>query len=214
VLDEARNHDGAAAIRDWAKDARRRYRFHAEPRSFEPVSDGGTVTAHLTGDFPGAPADLRYRFELAGDRVTNLEITLRDPRTELAGRRALVTGGGQGIGAAIVRRLSRAGATVFTTARTAPKRLETPDLFVAADVATSEGAACVAEAALARLGGIDLVVHNVGGSSAPGGGYAALTDDDWSVAIDTNLLSAVRARPRSRPGDDRAGLKWQEPTRR
>jgi NAD(P)-dependent dehydrogenase (short-subunit alcohol dehydrogenase family) len=50
----------------------------------------------------------------------------------------------------------------------------------------------VAEAALTRLGGIDVLVHNVGGSSAPGGGYAALTDDDWSGALDANLLSAVR----------------------
>lgn len=192
VLDEARNHDGSAAIRDWAAEARRRYRFHAEPRSFEPAPDGGTVTAHLIGDFPGAPADLRYRFRLAGERIADLEITLRDPRIEFAGRRVLVTGGGQGIGAAVVRRLRQAGAIVFTAARTAREPLEASGLFVAADVATSEGAAQVADAVLARLGGIDVVVHNVGGSSAPGGGYAALTDEDWSAALGANLLSAVR----------------------
>ena len=192
VLDEARDHDGVTAIRDWAADARHRYRFHAEPRSFEPAPDGGTVTAHLTGDFPGAPADLRYRFRLAGDRVADLEITLRDPRAEFTGRRVLVTGGGQGIGAAVVRRLRRAGAVAFTTARTTPEPLDEPDLFAAADVATQKGAARVAEAALARLGGIDVVVHNVGGSSAPGGGYAALSDNEWAAALDANLLSAVR----------------------
>jgi NAD(P)-dependent dehydrogenase (short-subunit alcohol dehydrogenase family) len=192
LRDEAREHDGSAAIRDWAADARRRYTFRAEPRSFEPSPDGGTVTAHLTGDFPGAPADLRYRFRLAGDRVADLEIVLRDPHAELTGRRVLVTGGGQGIGAAVVRRLRKAGATVFTTARTVTGSLEAPDLFVAADVATPDGAARVAEAALARLNGIDLLVHNVGGSSAPAGGYAALTDDDWAAALNTNLLSAVR----------------------
>ena len=192
VLDEARDHDGSAAIRDWAAKARRLYRFRADPRSFEPVPDGGTVTAHLTGDFPGAPADLRYRFRIAGDRVADLEITLRDPRAELTGRRVIVTGGGQGIGAAVVRRLRNAGATVFTTTRTAPEPLDAPDLFVAADVATADGAARVAEATLARLGGIDVIVHNVGGSSAPGGGYAALTDDDWAAALNANLLSAVR----------------------
>lgn len=191
VLDEGRRRDGSAAIRDWAAEARRRYRFHAEPRSFEPAADGGTVTAHLTGDFPGAPADLRYRFRLAGDRVADLEITLRDPRAEFAGRRVLVTGGGQGIGAAVVRRLRSAGATVFTTTRTAPESIEAPDLFLAADVATADGAARVAETTLARLGGIDVLVHNVGGSSAPGGGYAALTDDDWAAALNANLLSAV-----------------------
>jgi NAD(P)-dependent dehydrogenase (short-subunit alcohol dehydrogenase family) len=192
VLDEGRDHVGSAAIRDWAAEARRRYRFHAEPRSFEPTPDGGTVTAHLTGDFPSAPADLRYRFRLARERVADLEITLRDPRAELTGRRVLVTGGGQGIGAAVVRRLRQAGAVVVTAARTVREPLEAPDFFVAADVATPQGAAQVADAALARLGGLDVVVHNVGGSSAPDGGYAALTDDDWDAALAANLLSAVR----------------------
>src|SRR5262245_12106928 len=72
VLDEARDHDGSAAIREWAAEGRRRYSFHADPRSFEPSEDGGTVTAHLIGDFPGAPADLRYRFQLAGEQVKDL----------------------------------------------------------------------------------------------------------------------------------------------
>lgn len=34
------------------------------------------MTARLTGDFPGAPADLRYRFTLDGDEISDLEITL------------------------------------------------------------------------------------------------------------------------------------------
>ena len=37
-----------------------------------------------------------------------------------------------------------------------------------------------------------MLIHNVGGSSAPGGGYAALTDDHWTDALNANLLSAVR----------------------
>lgn len=85
VLDESRDHVGAAAIRDWAGEARRRYRFRAEARSFEGTPDGGTVTAHLTGEFPGAPADLRYRFRLTDDKVADLEITVRDPRAEFTG---------------------------------------------------------------------------------------------------------------------------------
>ena len=43
-----------------------------------------------------------------------------------------------------------------------------------------------------RLGGVDILVHNVGGSSAPGGGFAALTDDEWQHALNSNLLAAVR----------------------
>jgi len=40
-------------------------------------------------------------------------------------------------------------------------------------------------------GGVDILINNVGGSSAPGGGFAALTDDDWQAAVDQNLLAAV-----------------------
>jgi NAD(P)-dependent dehydrogenase (short-subunit alcohol dehydrogenase family) len=46
--------------------------------------------------------------------------------------------------------------------------------------------------ALERFGGIDLLINNVGGSSAPGGGVLALTDEDWQAALETNLLAAVR----------------------
>ena len=192
VRDEGRDHIGRAALRDWAEDARRKYAFQAEPRSLEPEADSFWVTAHLTGDFPGAPADLRYRFRLRDGKISDLAITLRNPAAEFAGRRALVTGGTQGIGAAVVRRLRGAGATVFTTARRPPEALDQPDLFVVADVSTPDGAAAVAELALARLGGVDILVHAVGGSTASGGGFAALGEPDWAGALDANLLSAVR----------------------
>ena len=110
----------------------------------------------------------------------------------LSGRRALVTGGTQGIGKAVVARLREAGAAVLTTARTAPADLTDPALFVAADVSTTEGCARVAEALDSRLGGADIVVHVVGGSSAPAGGFAVLDDEQWQRALDQNLLAAVR----------------------
>ena len=56
-------------------------------------------------------------------------------RAELAGRKALVTGGTKGIGEAVAARLREGGATVLTTARTQPGDLVDADLFVAADVA-------------------------------------------------------------------------------
>ena len=95
---------------------------------------------------------------------------------ELAGRRALVTGGTKGIGEAVVTRLRELVARVLTTARTRPGRLAPDDLFVAADITTAEGCAAVVDAVSGQLGGIDIVVHVVGGSSAPGGGFAALDD--------------------------------------
>lgn len=111
---------------------------------------------------------------------------------ELDGLRALVTGGTQGIGEAVVAQLREAGATVLTTARTAPTGLPEGVQFVTADVATAEGCAIVAGAVGDRLGGVDIVVHVVGGSSAPAGGFALLDDTEWQRALDLNLLAAVR----------------------
>jgi len=112
---------------------------------------------------------------------------------ELDGQRALVTGSTRGIGAAVAARLREAGARVLGTARSQPDTLTLDaDLFVAADVATAEGCAAIANAARARLGGIDVIVHVAGGSSAPAGGFAALDDAAWQRALDLNLLAAVR----------------------
>ncbi|MGB8893194.1 MAG: SDR family NAD(P)-dependent oxidoreductase, partial [Pseudolabrys sp.] len=74
---------------------------------------------------------------------------------ELAGYRALVTGGTQGIGAAVVARLREAGATVLTTARKQPAEFASDNLFVTADVATVEGCAAVAGAVIERLAWTD-----------------------------------------------------------
>src|SRR5574341_1040369 len=111
---------------------------------------------------------------------------------ELNGRRALVTGGTKGIGEAVAARLREAGATVLTTARSRPENLPPKDLFVAADITTAEGCATVAEAVRSRLGGIDILIHVVGGSSAPAGGFAVLDDNEWHRALDLNLFPAVR----------------------
>jgi NAD(P)-dependent dehydrogenase (short-subunit alcohol dehydrogenase family) len=111
---------------------------------------------------------------------------------ELAGRRALVTGGTKGIGEAVAARLRETGATVLITARTRPDDLAPGELFVAADITTVEGCAAIANAVTEQLGGIDIIVHVVGGSAAPGGGFAALDDGEWQRALDQNLFPAVR----------------------
>lgn len=111
---------------------------------------------------------------------------------ELSDKRALVTGGTKGMGEAIVKRLRQAGATVMTTARSRVAKLDLPDLFVQADISTRDGIQKVADGVLARLGGLDILANNVGGSSAPSGGALALSDDDWQQTFDTNLFGAVR----------------------
>jgi NAD(P)-dependent dehydrogenase (short-subunit alcohol dehydrogenase family) len=111
---------------------------------------------------------------------------------ELRNKRAFVTGGTKGMGEAIVKRLRLAGATVMTTARSKPDELQSPELFIQSDLSTPAGVNKVVREALVRLGGVDILVNNVGGSSAPSGGALALSDDDWQQTFDTNLFAAVR----------------------
>ncbi|AQZ53106.1 SDR family oxidoreductase [Martelella mediterranea] len=108
------------------------------------------------------------------------------------GKRALVTGGTRGLGAAVVAHLAARGADVVTTARSKPEDAPEGVAFIAADIATAEGCARVAAETIRLLGGLDIIVHVAGGSSAPGGGFAALTDDFWRSEIDLNLMPAVR----------------------
>ncbi|WP_185984678.1 SDR family oxidoreductase [Aureimonas mangrovi] len=110
----------------------------------------------------------------------------------LTGARALVTGGTKGIGAAVVDALHEAGARVVTTARSVPDGSKDDVHYIAADITTAEGCATVAARVLDRLGGVDVIVHVVGGSAAPGGGFAALDDAEWSRELNWNLMPAVR----------------------
>jgi NAD(P)-dependent dehydrogenase (short-subunit alcohol dehydrogenase family) len=118
--------------------------------------------------------------------------TIQNDSKELSGRRALVTGGTKGMGEAIVRRLRRSGATVITTARAKPTQLPSPELFIQSDISTPQGVEKVVTEVLARLGGVDILINNVGGSSAPSGGALALSDEDWQQTFNANLFSAVR----------------------
>src|SRR5215470_1424392 len=110
---------------------------------------------------------------------------------EFAGKRILVTGGTKGIGEAVVNRLRRGGGTLLATARSIPAG-GSPEQFIQADASTRKGADQVIKATLERLGGLDILISNVGGSSAPGGGVLALTDEIWQQEFELNLFSAVR----------------------
>lgn len=113
-----------------------------------------------------------------------------DPN-EFAGKRVLVSGGTKGLGRATVERFLTGGARVITAARGHADPVGDA-IFVQADLTTAEGCKALAEAALDRMGGIDILAHVIGGSSAPGGGFVALTDDHWLAELNLNLLATVR----------------------
>jgi NAD(P)-dependent dehydrogenase (short-subunit alcohol dehydrogenase family) len=118
-----------------------------------------------------------------------------EPRTKELGdfndKRILVTGGTRGIGAAMVDRFQRGGGKVITTGRSLPSD-GSSEQFVRADLSTREGIELLVNNVMDRFGGLDILIHNVGGSAARGGGALAFSDDDWQQAFDMNLFAAVR----------------------
>ncbi|QFG23190.1 oxidoreductase [Actinomadura sp. WMMB 499] len=112
----------------------------------------------------------------------------------LDAKTAVVTGASRGIGLATVRTLADEGVRVVGAARTVtPELKETGAHAVAADLSTAEGVAALMDAAFAELGGVDLLVNNVGGGDdlLPGG-FLDVDDAAWGSILDVNLMSAVR----------------------
>ena len=118
---------------------------------------------------------------------------------EFTGKRVLVTGGTKGTGNAIFNRLLKGGANVITTARSNSDSIPATN-FIQADAGTKEGIATIISEVQNRLGGLDILINNLGGSSAPSGGVLALSDDDWQNALNVNLLAAVRLDSAFLPG--------------
>jgi 3-oxoacyl-[acyl-carrier protein] reductase len=112
----------------------------------------------------------------------------------LEGRRALVGGGGSGIGGGIATALAAEGARVALIGRTAERVMGAADQLggipVVADLATADGPAAAVEAAVGGLGGLDLLVINTGGP--PGGTFDTLDEAAWQAAIDGTLWSVLR----------------------
>jgi NAD(P)-dependent dehydrogenase (short-subunit alcohol dehydrogenase family) len=115
-----------------------------------------------------------------------------DLSKELVGRRALVTGGTRGIGAAIAQRLLDAGAEVVVAARTRNEDTPAEATFISGDVTKSEDVDAIATQALAALGGLDILVNNAGGGSAFLGGSWTIPDQEWHDNFGLNLFAAIR----------------------
>ena len=75
VNDEGRTHTGLDAIRAWNAAASARFAYTTEPFALEQDSGHHIVRGRVTGNFPGSPIDLRYRFRLERGLIGSLEIT-------------------------------------------------------------------------------------------------------------------------------------------
>ena len=74
VKDEGHTYRGTAAIRRWKTETTSKYEYTSEPFALEGQDGKIVVTSRLTGNFPGSPINLRYLFELLGDKIVSLEI--------------------------------------------------------------------------------------------------------------------------------------------
>ncbi|MRH86766.1 SDR family NAD(P)-dependent oxidoreductase [Nocardia sp. SYP-A9097] len=115
--------------------------------------------------------------------------------SDLTGRTAVVTGASRGIGLAIVRALTDEGAFVIAGARTSSFALDVlvdqgRARFVATDLTDP---IAIADLVIAAEGRVDVLVNNVGGAPARTQGFLAITDADWQMSWELNLLAAVRA---------------------
>lgn len=120
----------------------------------------------------------------------------------LAGKVAIVTGSSRGLGLASARALAAEGASVVLCGRTretldeaarAVGEVSDPSrvLAVTADVSQEADLRRVVDGTIARFGGVDVLVNNVG--LGKGGGLLDTPDDVWQQAFDQTLFPAVRA---------------------
>ncbi|MBU1307242.1 MAG: nuclear transport factor 2 family protein [Alphaproteobacteria bacterium] len=74
VTDEGQTHLGHAAIANWWRAAKRKYRHTAQPLDMRQSNGSTEVRTMVTGDFPGSPAPLTFVFTLADDHIVSLKI--------------------------------------------------------------------------------------------------------------------------------------------
>ena len=128
---------------------------------------------------------------------------------------AVITGSSRGLGLAAAKSLAAEGCYVCLSARTASRLQEAQQEVAAvaggasqvaaitADVSQPEGVQTLIDGAVARFGGIDILVNNVG--LGRGAGLVDTSDEEWHEAIDQTLLPAVRASRLAVPHMQRRG---------
>src|SRR3984893_18577201 len=112
----------------------------------------------------------------------------------LAGKVAVVTGAGKGIGLAVTRALAEEGAHVVAGSRSTENLDGLKGVSaVATDVAARDGPAQLIRRATEEHGRIDVLVNNVGAVRMRTGGFLGTSDDDFAWAMQMNFFIALRA---------------------
>jgi NAD(P)-dependent dehydrogenase (short-subunit alcohol dehydrogenase family) len=116
---------------------------------------------------------------------------------QLAGKVALVTGAGRGIGLAVTRALAEEGVRVAGGARDVSGELSklaaTSTVHpVSVDLAVGDGPSRLVAETIDTYGDLHILVNNVGAMRTRVGGFLGIADDEWASMIAINLLAAVR----------------------
>src|SRR4051812_24557065 len=113
---------------------------------------------------------------------------------DLAGKVAVVTGAGAGIGLAVTNALADEGAQVVAASRTVTA-LEGLDgvTGVAVDLSDPTAPARLIQQAIDEHGRLDVLVNNVGGVKLRLEGFLSVTDEDFEQAFELNFFIALRA---------------------
>ncbi|MEU9609688.1 oxidoreductase [Streptomyces sp. NPDC048057] len=112
---------------------------------------------------------------------------------ELKGRTALVTGGSQGIGLAITRTLVAEGMRVVAASRSSSSELSDLDaVHFPVDLTEADGPARCVDFTVGELGGLDVLVNNIGGGGTMKGGFEAIDVSDWETTFALNFFATVR----------------------
>lgn len=75
VHDEGKTHKGKEEICQWIEEANEKYQSSMEPLKYEESGSKGTLTAEVSGTFPGSPIVLQFHLGLKDDLIDTLKVT-------------------------------------------------------------------------------------------------------------------------------------------